>query len=258
MWLEFKRRKWNIRAGRQRINWGITNMWNPNDLFNSYNFLDFDYEERPGSDAIKGQFIISDFSNVEVAVAGTSGGTVMAAKYFTNYRHYDLQWNAGLYQGVITAGFGWAGNIKGAGFKGELQYYGDKNDSLSHFLATLESDYVFKSGWYVSAGILYNEKGIAHPLNVYNGLIFRVTPRNLIPTRWNLVLNARKEFTPIFSGSLTTVYAPGTNLLILFPSLHRNLKPNWDIDLIWQSVFVESTSFQDLNHTLFLRSRWSF
>ena len=28
-------------------------VWNPNDLFNAFSFVDFDYEERPGSDALR-------------------------------------------------------------------------------------------------------------------------------------------------------------------------------------------------------------
>ncbi|MFN8690052.1 MAG: hypothetical protein ACK5XL_08630, partial [Cyclobacteriaceae bacterium] len=50
LWMEYASDVWNVRIGRQRINWGITTTWNPNDLFNTYNFLDFDYEERPSAD----------------------------------------------------------------------------------------------------------------------------------------------------------------------------------------------------------------
>ena len=45
--------KWQVRIGRQRINWGINLVWNPNDVFNTFSYFDFDYEERPGTDAVK-------------------------------------------------------------------------------------------------------------------------------------------------------------------------------------------------------------
>lgn len=51
--LSFRHNNWQIRAGRQRINWGINLVSNPNDLFNTYSFFDFDYEERPGADALR-------------------------------------------------------------------------------------------------------------------------------------------------------------------------------------------------------------
>lgn len=258
LWLEYKKPEWNIRAGRQRINWGLTNTWNPNDLFNTYNFLDFDYEERAGSDAVKGQYLLSDRSTMEVAVAGTGQGSILAAKYFTNYRNYDLQWNAGVYQNTLTAGFGWAGSIKEVGFKGEVQYYAGSDDAFSRWLAVVEGDYVFKNGWYLSSALLYNERGLFRPLNGWNGLTFQASPRSLMPTRWNLLLNSAKEFTPLFSGSLNVVYAPGVNLLIHFPSLRYNLKTNWDLDLVWQSFFAETTSLEALSHAGFLRLKWSF
>ena len=42
LYVDYRTEKWNARVGRQRINWGVTTTWNPNDVFNSYNFLDFD------------------------------------------------------------------------------------------------------------------------------------------------------------------------------------------------------------------------
>lgn len=34
--------------------------WNPNDWFNTYNYFDFDYEERPGTDAIRVRVYFKD------------------------------------------------------------------------------------------------------------------------------------------------------------------------------------------------------
>ena len=257
LWMEYKKPKWNLRTGRQRINWGITNTWNPNDIFNSYNFLDFDYEERPGSDAVKLQYVTGDLSTIEWAVAATRNHPIAAAKYFTNYREYDLQWNAGLYQNIFTAGFGWAGSIKDVGFKGETQFYA-KEDSLTRLLLVLEADYIFKNGWYISLAFMYNEKGLNGPLNGLTKLNFRASPRSLMPTKWNLLVNSTKEFTPLFSGSMNLVYAPGANLLILFPSLRYNLETNWDLEFVWQSFFAEVNAFEALSHTGYLRLRWSF
>ncbi|TFH49101.1 MAG: hypothetical protein E4G92_02455, partial [Bacteroidia bacterium] len=48
-WIDFTAGKLQLRAGRQRINWSQSLVWNPNDIFNTYSFFDFDYIERPGS-----------------------------------------------------------------------------------------------------------------------------------------------------------------------------------------------------------------
>jgi hypothetical protein len=55
-YLDYTSGKWQIRVGRQRVNWGVNLVWNPNDIFNSFSYFDFDYEERPGTDAIRIQY----------------------------------------------------------------------------------------------------------------------------------------------------------------------------------------------------------
>ena len=57
---------------------------------------------------------------------------------------------------------------------------------------------------------------------------------------------------------MNVVYAPGPDLLILFPSLRYNLHTNWDLDLVWQSFFAETTRWEPLTHSGFFRLKWSF
>ena len=53
LYIQWNKADWEVKLGRQRINWGTNLVWNPNDLFNAYSFFDFDYEERPGADAFE-------------------------------------------------------------------------------------------------------------------------------------------------------------------------------------------------------------
>ena len=57
-----------MRIGRQRINWGVNLAWNPNDLFNAYSLIDFDYQERSGVDAIRFQYYTGEMSSIEFAI----------------------------------------------------------------------------------------------------------------------------------------------------------------------------------------------
>ena len=43
LWLKYQINKIEFSIGRQRVNWGVNAIWNNNDLFNAYNFIDFDY-----------------------------------------------------------------------------------------------------------------------------------------------------------------------------------------------------------------------
>lgn len=262
LWVDYAAGNWNVRAGRQRINWGIGTLWNPNDIFNTYNFLDFDYEERPASDAIKGQYLFDNMSHMEMAVARTGDSinrTIAAAKYFTNKWNYDMQLLLGIYLSQPTVGAGWAGSIGNAGFKGETQYFFAKDSLAAQLNLMLEADYVFSKGWYVNGGALLNTEGIDTPLSETNLEAFQLSPRNLMPTKWNLYAGFTKQVNPLFSVNLSTVYAPGTNFLLVLPSLQYNLYTNLDVNLIGQSFFADqSGNFEGMTHRWFLRLKWSF
>lgn len=261
LWAEYRNANWNLRLGRQRINWGIATTWNPNDIFNTYNFLDFDYEERPGSDAMRFQYLFKDFSNIEIAVSpmGDKDKTIAAVRYFINRWGYDMQVIAGVYQNRFTAGFGWAGNIGNVGYKGEGQVFIREGNTKTAFNYSMELNYVLKNAWYLSASALHNTLGISEPISDWSKIDFRISPMNLMPVKWSVITAVSKEFTPLFSGNINLVYSPQVNLFIFYPSLKYNIAENIDVDLIWQSFFVELQSrFQATNHRSFLRLKWNF
>lgn len=255
-WVEYQKKNWSVRAGRQRINWGLTTLWNANDIFNTYNFLDFDYEERPGRDGLKISYDIDGMSNVQVAaVAGDRPDRwVGAAKYFTNYRNYDLQFLAGVFEQTGTVGMGWSGSVGKAGLKGELQYFFSDQLNIS-----LETDYVFQKGWYLNGALMYNSLGINKPVENWALSSFQLSPRNLMPTQWNIATTVSKEFNPILSATVSCLYAPATNLVIILPGLRYNMATNIDVDLVWQSFLAEEFgAFQSIVHRAFIRAKWSF
>lgn len=260
LFAELKKEKWTARIGRQRINWGMATVWNPNDIYNAYNFLDIDYEERPGSDAISLQRNLNDFSHVEF-VYSSSGyqKQIAAARYFLNKWNYDLQFISGSYHGAATLGAGWAGSIKETGFKGETQYYFANKDSAAQLNLTLALDHAFKQGWYLTVGGLYNSRGLNRTVTNLAELNLSLSSKNLMPARISWLLATRKEISPISAASCTVVYSPQLNLLILSPGFSYNLSTQLDADLIWQSFFLQyEGSFQGLQDIGYLRLKWSF
>ncbi|GCC50409.1 hypothetical protein SanaruYs_06240 [Chryseotalea sanaruensis] len=261
LWLEYTAEKWEVRFGRQRINWGIGTLWNPNDIFNTYNFLDFDYEERPGRDAMKFRYHVSGMSNFEMAIAASEriGNSVAAIKYFTNVSNYDFQFSAGIYQEMATIGMGWSGSVNEAGFKGELQYFARNKSNKEQLNAVLEADYVFERGWYTNIGILINSTGTDKSLVNWNLINFQSSPQNLMPTKWNVAAIISKEITPLLSGNFSLIYAPGTDLVFALPAIKYNLAANIDFDLVWQSFFIGQTNgFNSIMHRVYLRLKWNF
>lgn len=257
--LEFRKSRWVITAGRQRINWGVNVIWNPNDIFNAYNFLDFDYEERPGSDAISVHYGINPLSHLEIAAAATADQPVLAAKYFTHWKEQDIQFIAGHYRGKSTAGIGWAGNIRKFGVKSECQYFDNPTDSADQWNISAEAAYLLKNNWYVSMAGLYNRNGILHDSYRVNAISQAfVTPENLTPFRWNVLAQAAHEFSPIFSMNLTLIVFPGSRSGLFFPSVNYNLNDNVDIDLFLQSYFDWDGRMEGLSHSVFARIKYSF
>ena len=260
LWLEYRSNRWNMRAGRQRINWGITTTWNPNDLFNTYNFLDVDYEERPGSEAFVLNYQLNSVSQIETAIdpGKTNQQRIAAVRYNTNYRSTDYQLIIGSYQQRFTAGGGWAGSIGDAGFKGEVQYFMKSKTESQQWNLSMEVDYALEKGWYLQAGWLWNSTGQRKNFNDSFPVSQSLSPRRLMPTRNNALLYVMKELNPRFSIQWGLLYAPGSNLLIFFPRIECNLSKNLDVDLVWQSFFAEREEFEALNHRGFLRFRWSY
>lgn len=262
--LTYSNSTWDIRLGRQRINWGISNVWNPNDIFNAYNFLDFDYEERPGNDALRIQRFLKNNSSLEIAwkPGKKKEQSITALMYKFNKRNYDFQLLGGVCQTDLVAGMGWAGSIKNMGFKGEASYFHPKEtpmDTSGVVGLTLMADRTFKNNWYGSVSYLYNSHPSNSLANNTNMLSANLTAKSLYPFRHTLYLGMIKTLTPITTFNASFIYSSYNNTLMLFPSFAWNVAKNFDFDLTAQSVFSEEGSkYRSLVTACFVRFRWSY
>lgn len=260
--VNYTKGNWDITLGRQRVNWGMNLVWNPNDVFNTYNFLDFDYEERPGSDAIRAQYYLDDFTKIEIAAKKGRGkyDHIVAAMYKFNKWSYDIQLITGVYQNDWVFGAGWAGNLKNAGFKGEASYfvpYKTYFNSKKVLSASVSVDYGFKKGLYINGSILYNTSA-NNSSDVIDYLSYtNLSAKNLMPYKYSGFLQLAKEFNPIFKGAVSTMYSPTNHSAIVIPSLYYSMAENWELNFTGQSFF-ELEGYDTMRNSLFLRLRWSF
>lgn len=262
LYVQYSKDKWEIRLGRQRINWGISTIWNPNDVFNAFAFTDFDYEERPGSDAIRIRYFTGFASSVELVAkaADRLDETVIAGMWRFNRWNYDFQLLTGIVQNEWAIGAGWAGNIKNAGFKGEWTYFIPLDDEIKpSFALTFGVDYVFANGIYLNAAYLYNSNGGTNN-DIVNLFDFELSAKNLYPFRHATILQGSYALTPLLSGGLAVIYSPvAVHPIFLNPSLTYSIANNWDIDLIGQIVMNESNNqYKSPLQAIFLRLKWSF
>ena len=250
-----------ISLGRQRINWGINTLWNPNDIFNAYSFVDFDYEERPGSDAMLIRYYLGEVSSIEVAGKFSSNKEemVLAALHKFNTSEYDIQTLMGYANGYWTIGGGWAGNLGNAGWKGEWSWFiDDLGNRENTFLVTTGVDYTFSSGWYMSGGYMYNHRGIGGA-SIASLALFEVSAQNLYPYKHSIVLSNLFPATPLLNLGLTTVYSMNSSHpLFLIPTIVYSVGQDWDLDFTGQIGFEKGDSYYSPSQSLFLRLKWSF
>jgi len=258
---EYMSGKWDITLGRQRINWGISTVWTPNDIFNTFNYFDFDYEERPGSDAARVQYNINPSSSIDIAVSPgrTNMQNIGAVMYHFNKWDYDFQLFSGVYQKNFTAGAGWAGNIKDAGFKGEVSYFASNKPDSASVAASLSVDYAFKNGIYVMVSGLYNSLGKDSLVNITQLTASTLSAKNMFPFRYTLFAEASYSFSPIFKASLGGMYSLSGNSIIILPTLTYSIANNWMLDLIGQSFYSQQNgNYHALGNSIYLRVKWGF
>ncbi|MBL4656331.1 MAG: hypothetical protein JKY33_10965 [Bacteroidia bacterium] len=265
-WMNWSADKWDIRLGRQRINWGVNLVWNPNDLFNVFNYIDFDYEERPGSDALRIQYYRTDISSIELAVkpGKNKNETVIAGMYKFNKWNYDFQFLGSLYYEDIAIGAGWAGNLKNAGFKGEATYFHPKNnitDTSGVLNVSVSYDYSFKNAVYIHGSVLYNSNGTSDIMSISQTDVFSsaLSAKNLMPTQFSLFGQVSGSISPLLRADLVGIYGTGLNILFAMPSLSYSIKENWEIVLLGQMFFMKSSGANgNIGNSVYIRLKWSF
>jgi hypothetical protein len=263
-YIDYTNDKFQLRIGRQRINWGQCFTWNPNDLFNAYSFFDFDYVEKPGSDAIRIQYYTTNTSTFEFAVKADNNRKVTSAfLYRFNKWNYDIQFLGGiLNEQDYVIGTGWSGNIKGASFRGEISYFQPKHkfaDTTGILVVSLGTDYTFKNSFMLQFEALYNQNkssGVTNFVDFYNESL---SAKNLSFAKVTFMLQGSYPITPLFNVSLACMYFPKLNGIFLGPSLTYSLTNNIDFSLITQSFAGQLVKGQTEHFNIgFLRFKWNF
>ena len=262
LWLDFHFSKFQATIGRQRINWGQTFVWNPNDIFNAYSFFDFDYVERPGSDAVRLQYFPSSSSVAELAVKVDNNNDVTAAGlYRFNKWGYDIQFLAGLVNGVdIVIGTGWSGAIGSVSFRGEaswFDHYEDFPGDESTLLITTGFDRIFKNNSMAQVQVMYCNNPLE--LNNFNSFYSgNLSAKDLAFSRFSAFGSFTWAAGPLLNITFSAMWLPDLEGYFAGPSLDYSLAENLDFSLIWQH-FNAVMNGEKLRINLgFLRLKYSF
>ncbi len=242
LYIDWRKNNWQIRAGRQRINWGINLVSNPNDLFNTYSFFDFDYVERPGADAVRVQYHTGFASRLEVAYhpAKYLRESTGALLWSVNYHGYDLQAIAGYFRNRSALGAGWAGSIGGAGFKGEVTWFYDLEETpgidRGNVVAATGVDYMFGTGTFAVLEFLYNG-GYGRTDDGVFLINQPLRPDNIMFSEYAVTLSVQHPFSSVLQGGLAVMALPDIEAAFVMPSMTYSLMTNFDLEFVSQ-IFV--------------------
>ncbi len=262
LWIDFSGNNYQLRLGRQRINWGQAFVWNPNDVFNTYSYFDFDYPERPGSDAIRLQIYPSYSSTLEIAANIDSEDNITAAAlYRFNKWGYDIQFLGGYISGSdLMLGTGWSGSLGSASFRGELSWfqpYKSFSDTTGTGLFTLGFDRSFSNNANLQFQVMYCNKPV--DFNDFNELYSgNMSAKDLAFSEISLFASAQYPVTPLLKIGLSTIFYPGINGVFAGPTIDASLAKNLDFSFFWQHFKADMISEKLKLNLAFLRVKYSF
>ena len=278
LFLDYTRHDLQLTLGRQRIAWGTSLVWNVIDLFNPKSVLDFDYEEKPGADAIRLQYYTGAVSKVELSMrpGKESESSTVAGLFSMNISEYDFYLIAGTRNNRWVAGGAWAGSVMDGGFRGEilLSQSPDRDSSRNNSLLpvsgesifsskrivasfVLSGDYTFPNTFYIHTEVLYNSNGKRENAGLFYGEA--AYAGMLSPARWSVYQEFAYDMTPLTRATIFGIYNPDDHSSILVPMLSRSLSTDLDLLLIgFLTSGKENTEFGAYGESINLRLKFSF
>lgn len=261
-WIDITMGSVQLKAGRQRINWGQTFVWNPNDIFNTYSYFDIDYPERPGSDALRLQVYPSFSSTLEVAAAMNSEEDLtLAGLYRFNTWGYDIQFLAGMVDSEdIVFGTGWSGAVGSTSFRGEFSWFQPRDnfsDTTGTGLFTIGFDRAFSGNGMLQLQAMYCNEPISFSSfdDFYSE---NMSAKDLAFSEFSLFGNVTYPVTPLFKLSLSAIWYPGLDGFYAGPSTDISLAQNLDFSFIWQYFNAELNDERTKMNLVYIRMKYSF
>ncbi len=156
-------------------------------------------------------------------------------------------------------GTGWAGNIKGMAFRGEVSWFHSLNDSHNEeIMLSVSADYTFQNSIFISGEFLYSNIDY----NYYDFAEFYFLPlnvKNIVFTDYNLMASISYPFTPLFTGSFAAMYYPSENGFYLGPTFEYSILDNFSLSFILQYFEAKFSGGDKSKLTFgFLRLKWNF
>lgn len=272
LYADFTYDKYQIIAGRQRISWGMSWVWNLIDLFNPVSAISLDSEEKPGVDALKVTWYTGDLSKIEFAFKpGKTRSDITAAGLIkSNMYEYDVQLLGGWMLDRFVAGGGWSGEIMKGGFRGEFLYKSKRNYipmtvdesekskiEKENFSSVISGDYTFENSLYIHTEFMFRSNGVTD--STLNNFQVSTINGELSPSKYSVFQEVSYQFSALVSGRVFCVLNPSDKSIIVGPSISVSVSQNWDFDAtVYTSAGNRFSEFGNIGTIALARIKWSF
>ena len=278
LWLDYTKKNLEVTLGRQRIAWGTALVWNVIDLFNPKSVLDFDYEEKPGADALRIQYYTGAVSKVELSARPGKDieHSTVAGLFSINWANYDFFFIGGTRNNRWVAGGAWAGSVLDGGFRGEflISQSPDRDVSRGNSLFpvpgesifashktvasfVLSGDYTFTNTFYILTECLYNSNGKRKNAGLFQQEA--IDAGMLSPAQWSIYQEFSYDITPLTKATIFGIFNPNDHSSIVVPMLSKSLKTNLDLLLIgFFPSGKAATEFGVYGKSIDIRLKYSF
>ena len=224
-YLRFQSEKFNLSIGRQRIAWGTGKFWNPTDIFNPFNPLQIERDERVGVDSVDAEFFFRPMTSINLVYApqDSSSRSKGALKFKNTYENWDFSLSGGKSLKDKIIGGDFATTIFEGGFRGETLYHFVPHGK-DYFQFVLNYDYTFKNSFYVLVEYFYNSGPLSK--SEFLQLIDRGTSTL---TRHLVGANFGYDITPLLRGDLYMIYGLKNEGLFVHPKLRYSVSQNLEV-----------------------------
>ncbi len=255
--------RFELTLGRQRVNWGIDLVWNPNDIFNTFSYLNLEYPERPGTDAVTLKAYTGSLSYIEAVYQPnkTADSSAYGVRYRANIARTDFQVLVARMAGYYVFGGGLSSELGQFAIRSEVSYFNAQESSeKSGLVATLSADRSMGSNSFMQLGALYNSfgsRGSHEPLSLIEPRA--QSPMMLSRGKVNLFAGVNSTVATLFTPSLAILVNPADWSAAVIPSLSYSASDNLTLALTGMLFTGNRTDeYPNIGQLTYFKVQWNF
>lgn len=252
-----------LTIGRQRINWGIDLVWNPNDIFNTFSYLNLEYPERPGTDAVNLKVYTGVLSYFDLVYQPhkIADSSAYGVRYRANVARTDFQAIVARMPGYYVWGGGLSSEVGQFALRSEVSYFcAQKSDSRSGFVATFSADRSFGSNSFVQLSLLFNSFGSKRNYEPLSLIEPRAqNPMMLSQGKVNLFVGVNSTVATLFTPSVAFLINPTDGSAVVVPSIGYSVSDNLMLSLT-AMLFTgrQANEYPNIGQLVYFKVQWSF